>query len=151
MTGKYPTYFRAPYSDCSAESGCQADVEALGYHLVRYDLSTEDYRYTEADRIQKSKDIFKEALDERPGAGNMMTLSHDIIAQTVYNLTEYMLLLVHDKGWKGVIGHLIFHSLSANTWTAVTVGTCLNDPVENWYRNSPPTAPAPAPKAARHT
>lgn len=31
IIGKYPTYMRPPYSSCSAESGCEADLTTLGY------------------------------------------------------------------------------------------------------------------------
>ena len=102
-SGKYPTYLRAPYSDCNTDSACHADVKALGYHLVHYDLSTEDYRHAGPDQIQQSKDIVKELISNAPENGNVLALQHDSILQSTTNLTEFILHLVKDKGWKGML------------------------------------------------
>lgn len=86
-------------------------MKELGYHLVHYQLSTEDYRYPKADQIQKSKDIVTEGLVEAPEKGSVLSLQHDIIPQSVYNLTQFLLDLVHRKDWQG--RHLVrqTHSL----------------------------------------
>jgi len=34
LLGFFPTYMRPPYSDCDAASGCEADMQSLGYHIV---------------------------------------------------------------------------------------------------------------------
>lgn len=34
IVGFFPTYMRPPYSSCDAPSGCEADMAALGYHIV---------------------------------------------------------------------------------------------------------------------
>ena len=34
IIGKWPTYMRPPYSQCSVESGCTKDMADLGYHIV---------------------------------------------------------------------------------------------------------------------
>ena len=41
VIGKFPTYMRPPYSSCSAASGCQADMAALGYVISYFDLDTD--------------------------------------------------------------------------------------------------------------
>jgi hypothetical protein len=102
LSGKYPTYMRAPYTDCTVESGCQGDLKALGYHSVHYDLTTEDYMHPHRDEIQLSKDLVKEALGKAPKDGNLLVLQHDIIPQSSGNLTEFILQLVRDKEWKGM-------------------------------------------------
>jgi hypothetical protein len=99
--GKYPTYLRAPYTDCTPESGCTADMKALGYHLVHYDVNTEDYLHPNAGQIQLSKDIVHEALSKAPEDGNMLTIQHDIISESSGNLTQYILQLAKGKGWEG--------------------------------------------------
>lgn len=41
ILGKFPTYMRPPYSSCTAASGCQADMAALGYVVSYFDLDTD--------------------------------------------------------------------------------------------------------------
>jgi len=122
IIGKYPTYMRPPYSQCDAPSGCQADLQALGYHRVYFDLDTQDYLNPLPSQIQNSKNIVEAAL-QVPGVTDYLSIQHDIVQQSVTNLTMYYYGLIKDKGWKGV-----------------TVGECLGDPEANWYRVSPAAA-----------
>ncbi|KAK8050038.1 chitin deacetylase [Apiospora phragmitis] len=133
ILGFVPTYMRPPYSSCTAESGCEQDMAALGYHVVYFDLDTQDYLHTAADQIQTSKDIVTQFFEGKQSAAfDALSIGHDIHFQTVYNLTEFMLQTVSKQGYK-----------------FVTVGECLNDPVENWYRyDSSAPAPAPAPASS---
>ena len=114
IIGKYPTYMRPPYSQCSRESGCWADMKALGYHRVYFDLDTQDY--LNPTTIQNSKNIVKQILDTG-GATDYLAIQHDLVEQSVTNLSPYFFDLIKAKGWKGV-----------------TAGECLNDPPANWYR-----------------
>ena len=118
IIGKYPTYMRPPFSDCTPESGCTKDLTALGYHRVYFDLDTEDYLHDDPSQIQQSKDIVRDALF---GAGkdatDYLSIEHDIHQQTVANLSTYFFDQIVQKGWKGV-----------------TVGECLQDDPKNWYR-----------------
>lgn len=114
IIGKYPTYMRPPYSQCSQESGCIADMKALGYHRVYFDLDTQDY--LNPNSIQKSKDIVKQILGT-VGPTDYLAIQHDLVQQSVANLTSYFLDLIKAKGWKGV-----------------TAGECLGDAPANWYR-----------------
>lgn len=41
IMGKFPTYMRPPYSSCTAASGCEADLAALGYVVSYFDLDTD--------------------------------------------------------------------------------------------------------------
>ena len=118
IVGKIPTYLRPPYSSCDA--ACQADMSDLGYHLIYFDVDTDDYQQINASRIQNSKDWFKGNITKSgatPEKNDWLAISHDIIEQTANNLTEYMLSTLTQLGYK-----------------AVTVGECLGDPEENWYR-----------------
>jgi peptidoglycan/xylan/chitin deacetylase (PgdA/CDA1 family) len=124
IIGKYPTYMRPPYSECSQESGCWADLEKLGYHRTYFDLDTSDYLNPLPSQIQNSKDIVKEALDIK-GISDYLSIQHDIVDQSVHNLTYYYYGLIKKKGWKGV-----------------TVGECVDDPKSNWYRTPAATASA---------
>lgn len=118
IVGKIPTYLRPPYSSCDAS--CQQDMSDLGYHLVSYDITTEDYRQMSASEIQNSKDWFKGNITKNGATSktnDWLVISHDTLEQTAKNLTEYMLSTLTQLGYR-----------------AVTVGECLGDPEENWYR-----------------
>lgn len=115
IIGKYPTYMRPPYSQC-ATAGCMADLQALGYHRVYFDLDTTDYLNPLPSMIQKAKDVVNAALLDKSSL-DYISIQHDTIEQSVTNLTPYFYNLIKSKGWKGV-----------------TVGECLQDPKGNWYR-----------------
>ncbi|RAL01302.1 chitin deacetylase CDA6 [Aspergillus ibericus CBS 121593] len=118
ILGTIPTYMRPPYSSCTAESGCLNDLGALGYHVILYDIDTEDYSHDSPEAIQKSKDIFDRNLDSRIEFDRpWLAIAHDVHEQTVHNLTEHMLKKLLAEGYR-----------------AVTVGECLGDPPELWYR-----------------
>ncbi|KAL1644752.1 hypothetical protein SLS58_004216 [Diplodia intermedia] len=120
ILGFFPTYMRPPYSSCTAASGCEDDMKALGYHVTYFDLDTDDYDNTTPDKIQNAKDNFSKALAGKAAASNdFLAIAHDIHQQTAQNLTEYML-----------------QTLQAAGYTAVTVGECLGDDEANWYRSS---------------
>ncbi|KAF7717591.1 Chitin deacetylase [Penicillium ucsense] len=118
IIGSFPTYMRPPYSSCLPESGCGHHLADLGYHIVLYDIDTEDYKNDSPDLIQRSKDIFDRALESADSKNtSWLIIGHDIHEQTVHNLTEHMLKVSKDLGYR-----------------PVTVGECLHDPRENWYR-----------------
>ncbi|KAE8357009.1 hypothetical protein BDV28DRAFT_154298 [Aspergillus coremiiformis] len=118
ILGGFPTYMRPPYSSCTGESGCLNDMGTLGYHVILYDIDTEDYSHDSPKAIQGSKDIFDKNLARgKPSKKSWLVIAHDVHEQTVYNLTEHMLQKLTDEGY-----HI------------VTVGECLDDPKENWYR-----------------
>lgn len=119
ILGFFPTYMRPPYSSCT--TACETDMATLGYHIVYFDLDTEDYLHDSPDLIQLSKNDFSGNLStEVPATGEFLVIGHDIHYQTVYNLTQFMLDDIVAKGWK-----------------PVTVGECLGDPAANWYRKGP--------------
>ncbi|KAI1333692.1 hypothetical protein F5Y15DRAFT_410175 [Xylariaceae sp. FL0016] len=116
ILGYFPTYMRPPYSICPA--ACQTQLANLGYHAVYFDLDTEGYLHDDATQIQTSKDIWDDAIDgSNPCKDSYLQIEHDIHWQTVYNLTDYLLQSLFDHGYR-----------------SVTVGQCLGDPAENWYR-----------------
>ncbi|EPQ66430.1 Chitin deacetylase [Blumeria graminis f. sp. tritici 96224] len=118
VLGVIPTYMRPPYSSCSAESGCEADMNNLGYHVTYFDLDTQDYLNDSPDMIGKSKTIFDNALNGRSAAdSDFLAISHDIHQQTSEQLVDYMLDRLRSQGFR-----------------SVTVGDCLGDARENWYR-----------------
>ncbi|KAI1807368.1 carbohydrate-binding module family 18 [Daldinia bambusicola] len=118
ILGFIPTYMRPPYSSCTRASGCEDDMAALRYHIIYFDLDTADYLNDSPTLIQNSKNNFDQFfVGLSPDDDDALVISHDIHEQTVHNLTEYMLKGIQSRGYK-----------------AVTVGECLGDPVQNWYR-----------------
>lgn len=118
IIGKYPTYMRPPYSSCNA--ACQTVLKNLGYVVSYFDLDTDDYN--QLSNIQVAKDNFKRILDETPGgatSGDRLSIAHDIHEATALDLTPYMLQYLRDQGYRGV-----------------TMGECMGEPEENWYRTS---------------
>lgn len=121
ILGQIPTYIRPPYSECNKT--CSSLLSTLGYHATYFDLDTSDYLNDSPTLIQNSKDLFTSSVAEYgsdPSQSNFLVIGHDIHYQTVYNLTEYMLQSMRTSGYG----------------TSVTVGTCLGDPKENWYRSA---------------
>ncbi|KAJ5256918.1 Glycoside hydrolase/deacetylase beta/alpha-barrel [Penicillium angulare] len=118
IMGSFPTYMRPPYSSCEPGSGCREDLGRMGYHITLYDVDTDDYKNDSPNLIQRSKDIFDQALSSaNPISHSWLIIAHDAHEQTVHNLTEHMLQTMARLGYR-----------------PVTVGECLRDPRENWYR-----------------
>ncbi|KAK3375148.1 hypothetical protein B0H63DRAFT_526423 [Podospora didyma] len=119
VLGFFPTYMRPPYSIC--EKNCQNILSTLGYHAIYFDLDTAGYLNDDAKKIQTSKNIWDQAIDNSDAeTDSFLQIEHDIHYQTVYNLTDYILTSLYDYGYQ-----------------AVTVGECLGDPAANWYRAGP--------------
>jgi peptidoglycan/xylan/chitin deacetylase (PgdA/CDA1 family) len=135
---KFPTYMRPPYSSCDEASGCWKDMQNLGYVVTYFDVDTDgtlaqrfkccrsmtnqriDYNNDSPDKIQNAKNNFNKYFQtDNIATDKFLSIEHDIHEQTAHNLTEYMLKIIQDKGYRGV-----------------TVGECLGDPAENWYRAS---------------
>jgi peptidoglycan/xylan/chitin deacetylase (PgdA/CDA1 family) len=122
--GFFPTYLRPPYAACYND-GCLAFLDSLGYHVANFNLDTKDYLHDSPLEILTSKDTFSAALggDSSPSKSSFVVLVHDTHEQTVRNLIRYMIDTLKTEGYK-----------------AVTLGECLDDPRENWYRDASGTS-----------
>ncbi|KAI0392311.1 carbohydrate-binding module family 18 [Xylariaceae sp. FL0594] len=124
ILGYIPTYMRPPYSICPTRT-CGAQLATMGYHAIYFDLDTEGYLNDDPTDIQTSKDIWDDTVPGTdPCDTNFLQIEHDIHYQTVYNLTDYILDSLFKSGYR-----------------SVTVGQCLGDPPENWYRAGSKTVP----------
>ncbi len=136
VLGFFPAYMRPPFSIC--DRTCQSLLSTLGYHVIYFDLDTEGYLHDDPKQIQTSKNIWDQTISKsNPSKDSYLQIEHDIHYQTVYNLTDYILTSLFSHGYK-----------------SVTVGECLNDPKENWYRTGPgggtvPRARPPPPSQLR--
>ncbi|KAI1824409.1 carbohydrate-binding module family 18 [Xylaria intraflava] len=125
ILGYFPTYMRPPYSICPANT-CGSQLASMGYHATYFDLDTEGYLHDDPTQIQVSKNIWDQAVDgTNPCQTDYLQIEHDIRYQTVYNLTDYVLASLFNHGY-----------------TAVTVGQCLGDPPQNWYRAGSKAVPS---------
>lgn len=132
--GWIPTYMRPPYLECSTESGCTDTLETLGYHIITNNIDTKDYLNDSPQNIHLSKERFDKALSPDAGKNSYITLAHDVHYETVITLTAYMIELSRQRGYR-----------------LLTVGECLGDPRENWYRNTPNGPSVPASTTTRST
>jgi peptidoglycan/xylan/chitin deacetylase (PgdA/CDA1 family) len=137
ILGFFPTYMRPPFNICGAE--CETDVGELGYHVVsRMDAATSEGTWNSKLTLPRKT---SNNIDGRDWAGNYtyaeeqfmaritskgnrqgvrawLGLAHDTHHQSVYRWTPFMIKNAKERGFK-----------------LVTVGECLNDPEENWYRD----------------
>lgn len=116
VLGFYPTYFRPPFGTCDT-AACLADLAGLAYHVVNFNVDTKDYEHDSPDGIGVSMDIFASTVVGSPAVSSYIVLSHDVYGQTAETLVPFMLETLVGRGFR-----------------MVTVGECLGDPVENWYR-----------------
>jgi hypothetical protein len=137
-----PTYMRPPYFDISPE--VLATMAELGYKVVTASIDTKDYEHDDEVGINISYEKFLTELD----AGGSIVLAHDIHYWTGESLLERMLIEISERGLTGMFFLslsfffllLVFHEavlLSENDLLisiATTVGECLGEPLESWYR-----------------
>ncbi|KAF4126923.1 Peptidoglycan/xylan/chitin deacetylase, PgdA/CDA1 family [Geosmithia morbida] len=110
VIGVLPTYFRPPYGNCN--DACLGLLNELGYHVITWSLDTLDWE----KNIPASKKVFADQVQSHQQA-SYIALSHDIHEGTVKELVGYMIDVAKENGYR-----------------LVTVGECLGDPRENWYR-----------------
>ncbi|KAF4552560.1 Polysaccharide deacetylase-like protein 2 [Elsinoe fawcettii] len=124
LIGVVPTYLRPPYLECDGQ--CETRLGGLGYHTISVDLDTNDWRYTDPNTNdvdiakQTFTDFFFNADGSPKNPRSALVLAHDIHQTTVRRLTEHMLQTGQRAGYR-----------------FVTVGECLGDSAENWYRAAP--------------
>ncbi|KAM0452805.1 hypothetical protein ACHAO4_005224 [Trichoderma viride] len=119
LLGFIPTYMRPPFLECSVKSGCMDTMDKLGYHVISTNLDTKDYENDDTSLIHVSEDRFSSMQDSDETNHDYIVLAHDVHYQTVVTLTEYMIEVSKSRGYQ-----------------LVTIGECLGDPSENWYRNA---------------
>jgi peptidoglycan/xylan/chitin deacetylase (PgdA/CDA1 family) len=111
ILGYFPTYMRPPYF--SYNDLVLQTMAELGYHVINADIDTLDWANQSEQGIQTSVQRFRDGLN----AGGSISLAHDVHQWTAQILTQAMIDEVKRRGLR-----------------AVTVGECLGDPKELWYR-----------------
>ncbi|KAJ5272763.1 Glycoside hydrolase/deacetylase beta/alpha-barrel [Penicillium angulare] len=113
ILGFYPTYMRAPFLMVTAD--VLAAMSALKYHVISASIDTKDYENDHPDDSWRSFEKFRAELD----AGGTIVLAHDTHQTTVEILVDNMIAEIESRGYE-----------------MVTIGECLGDPPEYWYRSS---------------
>lgn len=126
--GERPTYMRPPYFD--VDDHVLRVLGNLGYKVITSSIDTKDYQHNGEWDIDVSYNKFVTELD----AGGSIVLSHDIHYWTVYKLVEEMLQEVQSRGLRGMFFVRLRFARRLLMITAVTVGECLGDPLDEWYR-----------------
>ncbi|KAI9882009.1 MAG: hypothetical protein M1823_006267, partial [Watsoniomyces obsoletus] len=111
ILGNYPTYMRSPFF--SANEVVVQTMADLGYHVIHSNIDTVDWNYQSESAIWTAVENFRSGLN----AGGNLALAHDVHPWTANILVQQMVNEVRNRGLRGV-----------------TVGECLGDPRENWYR-----------------
>lgn len=114
IIGVAPTYMRPPYLSCGGQ--CVTDMSELGYHIIDASIDTKDYENRTPDTNGVSQSKFDAELGS-PESGSAIVLAHDVHETTVTLLTEHMINTLRARGFR-----------------TVTVGECLGDAPQNWYR-----------------
>ncbi|CAA9963730.1 hypothetical protein PTNB73_08392 [Pyrenophora teres f. teres] len=115
ILGFFPTYMRPPFNACGP--ACQADMGELGYHVTSNDIEPRDWagNYTFAEQQFLGR---LRTPTNRLGIRAWLGIAHDTHERTVHGFTQFMIDQAREHGFE-----------------MVTVGKCLNDPEENWYRD----------------
>ncbi|KAK3301669.1 carbohydrate esterase family 4 protein [Chaetomium strumarium] len=110
-------YYQIRRLERALRTECLNDMQRMGYHVVNFDVDPKDYLYQRPGEIQAAMDNFSGALNAGWWGGSFLVLAHDSLPQTADALVPHMLEEIRQRGYR-----------------AVTVGECLGDPRENWYR-----------------
>ncbi|KAJ5772897.1 Glycoside hydrolase/deacetylase beta/alpha-barrel [Penicillium paradoxum] len=111
ILGFFPTYMRPPY--LVATPAVLTAMADLGYHVISASVDTKDYEHDDPNTNWVSFQKFVAEVN----AGGTIVLAHDSHQYTVELLVENMLTEIEQRGL-----------------SAVTVGECLGDPADLWYR-----------------
>ncbi|PVH91956.1 carbohydrate esterase family 4 protein [Periconia macrospinosa] len=117
VMGFIPTYFRPPFDDCTSDT-CKNVLKRMGYHISKF---VQNWVNSDGVNIQNAKNLFLNSMRQtNPREVDYIFLLHDTHYQTSWNLTSFMLE----------------HFQLFNYSRLVTVGECMGDPPQNWYRTA---------------
>ncbi|KAM0276905.1 hypothetical protein ACHAQH_006277 [Verticillium albo-atrum] len=116
VLGFAPRYMRAPFLSC--DYACAADMAALGFHIIDASIDTKDFEHNTYDTVYAAEDKFDGELGWDPAVDSAIVLAHDVHETTVSVLTRHMISTLRERGFQ-----------------AVTVGECLGDSPDGWYKS----------------
>ncbi|KAK0648239.1 hypothetical protein B0T16DRAFT_325879 [Cercophora newfieldiana] len=116
ILGFFPTYLRLPYSSWNGE--VQSELKEFGYHSIDFNLDTQDWKDPNGN-YQIARDSFSSAVSQHsPKDSSFIAVAHDIHEKTVRGYVQFMI-----------------EQAQKFKYDLVTVGECLDDPSNNWYRD----------------
>ncbi|KAG0209386.1 hypothetical protein BGX28_010374 [Mortierella sp. GBA30] len=113
IIGVRPVYMRPPYG--AVNDRVKNLLESNGYRIILWDLDTNDWQHT--DDYRPSLKVYSDALGKGQHSKNALTLQHDPHRVTALEVAPRAIDLAKSRKFK-----------------VVTVGECLGDSRENWYR-----------------
>lgn len=113
--GWFPSYMRAPFLRCSRN--CMLVMREWGYHVIHANLNTKDWALNNMSQLGKATAIVSEGLSADSGSNSYIIGAHDTLRGITCELAKSTINMAKERGYK-----------------LVTVGECLGDPEENWYR-----------------
>lgn len=114
--GWIPSYMRAPRLRCSRD--CLLFMREWGYRVIHASLNPRDWAlYNKQDGLAKAKSAIEEGLSAEVQSNSYITVAHDTLGDFAYELAKFTVETAKARGYQ-----------------LVTVGECLDDPKENWYR-----------------
>ncbi|PHH65738.1 hypothetical protein CDD81_1465 [Ophiocordyceps australis] len=114
LVGRTPTYMRPPYFATNAN--VLRILSEMQYHVIDADIDTLDYQYATPETNYQALDRFKSLF----GGGGSISLMHDWHVTTVQQLVPNVIAFLQEQQNNGRI--------------SMTVGECLGDASQNWYR-----------------
>lgn len=73
-------------------------MDSLGYHIINWDVDTDDYNNNSPGGIYVSRQRWLDALNRY--ANSYLPIAHDPTYQTVANLAEYMIDAAVARGYR---------------------------------------------------
>ncbi|PHH83203.1 hypothetical protein CDD82_3128 [Ophiocordyceps australis] len=111
LVGVAPTYMRPPYF--STNDNVLRILRDMQYHVINADIDTLDYQYATPETNYQALDRFTSLFN----GGGSISLMHDWHVTTVQQLVPNVIPIVQASGRR-----------------SMTVGECMGDPAQNWYR-----------------
>ncbi|PHH66167.1 hypothetical protein CDD81_230 [Ophiocordyceps australis] len=112
--GWVPTYFRAPFNACHRP--CQKFLASMGYHLIGRTNTLKDQNESVRKSLERIRLSFRSRWHSRH---SIIIQSSDVQWKSVEHMTPKIIRRGRELGWY-----------------FVTIGECMNDPKENWYRQA---------------
>ncbi len=98
IIGSRPRFFRPPYGYFNPDTISVAT--RLGYDLALWDIDSKDWELHDVEASMRRYD--EEMYDDQPWQRGFLSLQHDTIEGTVYQLVPRIIDYVRSKGWRFV-------------------------------------------------
>ncbi|KAI9003402.1 hypothetical protein DFJ74DRAFT_694743 [Hyaloraphidium curvatum] len=130
IIGAYPTLMRPPFGAGWNEDRVRGVLGKLGFHIVMYELDPNDYATQEG--VQSYDDTigyYKSYFEYGNGAkkGGVLSLSHDVLPTTVYNLTQAVIDMARTAGYRFALVDECVNKQDPKGWKPYSDTACLSN------------------------